>query len=52
MAQASKDAADATSASCTSAKPLARTCSYADVLKGNNDEMSDIETSDGGRWGQ
>jgi len=43
MAQASKDAADATPRAAPQAKPLARTRSYADVLKGVNDEMSDIE---------
>jgi hypothetical protein len=51
MAQASKDAADATPRAAPQAKPLARTRSYADVLKGSDDEMSDIETSDGGRRG-
>ena len=51
MAQASKDAADATPRAAPQAKPLVRTRSYADVLKGSDDEMSDIETSDGGRWG-
>jgi hypothetical protein len=51
MAQASKDAADATPRAAPKAKPLARTRSYADVLKGSDDEMSDVETSDGGRRG-
>lgn len=51
MAQASKDAADATPRAAPKAKPLVRTRSYADVLKGSDDEMSDVETSDGGRQG-
>jgi hypothetical protein len=51
MAQASKDAADATPRAAPQAKPLARTRSYANVLKGSDDEMSDVETSDGGRRG-
>jgi hypothetical protein len=51
MAQANKDAVEATPRVAPKAKPLARTRSYANVLKGSDDEMSDVETSDGGRRG-
>ena len=51
MAQASKDAADATPRAAPKAKPLVCTHSYADMLKGSDDEMSDVKMSDGGRQG-
>jgi hypothetical protein len=51
MAQASKDAADATPRAAPKAKPLVRTRSYANVLMASDDEMRGVETNDGGRRG-
>ena len=51
IAQANKDAVEATPRVAPKAKPLARTRSYANVLKGSDDEMSGVETSDGGGRG-
>jgi len=49
MAQASKGAAEPLRELHLRPSPLRAPRSYADVLKGSDDEMSDIEMSDGGR---